>query len=324
MCVIVHSLQGVSRSFSSTRISDHSDIGTARRAALVMAGAEGFSEVDTGRVAIAAAVTASNLLRSGGGGEILLRPSEGGIEMLAIAGHPDALRNDIFNALSRLTSISEIYHNCARGTVLAARFYPCTREPVRCDPLEIGAAQAASTEETSCGDAWAYEGGRLLMAEGLGHGFQAALAAKAAVEVFERYWHFPPAETVAAIHRELASTSGAAVAVVETEPDIEIARFCGVGSIGGFILAEETVTALTSYRGAVGHEVDRIAQIEYSWPVGALLILHSAGISTHCNLGDYPGLAMRHPSLIAAVLYRDYRRMGEDATVVVARDRMTD
>ncbi len=54
-------------------------------------------------------------------------------------------------------------------------------------------------------------------------------------------------------------------------------------------------------------------------PEGALLVMHSDGISAKWDLASYPGLASRHPSLIAAVLYRDFRRRTDDATIVVAR-----
>jgi hypothetical protein len=49
--------------------------------------------------------------------------------------------------------------------------------------------------------------------------------------------------------------------------------------------------------------------------------MHSDGLATQWNLGAYAGLQTRHPSLIAAVLYRDFVRGRDDVTVVVARDR---
>jgi len=36
-------------------------------------------------------------------------------------------------------------------------------------------------------------------------------------------------------------------------------------------------------------------------------------------LEQYPGLASRHPALMAAVLYRDFHRQNDDATVLVSR-----
>ena len=48
--------------------------------------------------------------------------------------------------------------------------------------------------------------------------------------------------------------------------------------------------------------------------------MHSDGLQTKWKLDAYPGLQMRHPSLVAAVLYRDYRRGRDDVTVLVARE----
>ena len=47
--------------------------------------------------------------------------------------------------------------------------------------------------------------------------------------------------------------------------------------------------------------------------------MHSDGLTTHWTLERLPGLAARHPSLIAGVLYRDFKRGRDDVTVVVAR-----
>jgi hypothetical protein len=50
-----------------------------------------------------------------------------------------------------------------------------------------------------------------------------------------------------------------------------------------------------------------------------LLILHSDGLATRWDLSRYPGLALRHPTLVAATLYRDFTRGRDDVTVFVAR-----
>jgi hypothetical protein len=55
----------------------------------------------------------------------------------------------------------------------------------------------------------------------------------------------------------------------------------------------------------------------YDWPADGVLVLHSDGIAGRWRLHDYPGLAVRHPSVIAALLYRDFCRGRDDATAVV-------
>ena len=62
-------------------------------------------------------------------------------------------------------------------------------------------------------------------------------------------------------------------------------------------------------------------EFEYNWGPGSLLVLHSDGLSNRWSLDAYPGLVMRHPSVIAAVLHRDFYRGRDDATVVVVKER---
>jgi hypothetical protein len=47
--------------------------------------------------------------------------------------------------------------------------------------------------------------------------------------------------------------------------------------------------------------------------------MHSDGVSASWNLDRYPGLAARSPMLIAAVLYRDFGKDRDDASILVAR-----
>jgi hypothetical protein len=58
-------------------------------------------------------------------------------------------------------------------------------------------------------------------------------------------------------------------------------------------------------------------QLEYSVDPGALLVMHSDGLSARWDLRRHPGLMRAHPALIAAALYRDHGRNNDDATVVV-------
>ncbi len=50
-----------------------------------------------------------------------------------------------------------------------------------------------------------------------------------------------------------------------------------------------------------------------------IVILHSDGLQSQWNLSKYPGILRRSPSLIAAVIYRDFTRGRDDVTVVVVK-----
>ena len=63
-----------------------------------------------------------------------------------------------------------------------------------------------------------------------------------------------------------------------------------------------------------------IQEFSYPWPEGAIVVLHSDGITSRWDLNAYPGLARCHPMLTAGVLYRDGLRGRDDAAVLVVRE----
>jgi hypothetical protein len=47
--------------------------------------------------------------------------------------------------------------------------------------------------------------------------------------------------------------------------------------------------------------------------------MHSDGLLSRWDFDTYPGLTLRHPSLIAGVLYRQYTRGRDDVTVIAVK-----
>jgi hypothetical protein len=76
---------------------------------------------------------------------------------------------------------------------------------------------------------------------------------------------------------------------------------------------------MVSHNGTAGHVAPRIREFVYPFSGAPCVIMHSDGLSNRWRIGDYPGLAACHPSLIAAVLFRDFRRGKDDATIAVMR-----
>jgi hypothetical protein len=124
------------------------------------------------------------------------------------------------------------------------------------------------------------------------------------------------------MHRILSGSRGAAVACAELRPqDLKI-DYAGVGNISGAVVAAERSRGMVSHNGTLGVKLLRNQQFEYEWPKGSLVVMHSDGLSARWNLAVYPGLHLHHhPGVIAGVLYRDFVRRRDDATVVVASFR---
>ena len=178
--------------------------------------------------------------------------------------------------------------------------------------------------EDVSGDSWgsAYDGEHLviIVADGLGHGLEARLASTEAVRQLYENPELSPKALLLRVHQALRSTRGAAVAVARIDSQRGKLTFAGVGNVSARIYAgSESRQNLVSLNGTAGHQCERIQEFSYAWPGDGLLVLHSDGLSTGTGLESYPGLAARDPALIAGVLYRDFFRGRDDATVVVAK-----
>jgi hypothetical protein len=230
-------------------------------------------------------------------------------------------------AVARVADTFDIYSKEGAGTALLVRVWG---RADRAEPVSHPATSVATgtvclprSGETECGDAWALgrSGDRvvLIVADGLGHGPDAAAASREAILIFQKSLALPPAEILAEIHGALRSTRGAAVAVAALDPKVREIRYAGVGNIAGSIVSATDTRSMVSQNGTVGHEVRKIQEFQYDWPPGALVIMQSDGLQTHWRLDRYPGLAARDPALIAGILYRDFSRGRDDVTVLAVR-----
>ncbi|HEY9670617.1 MAG TPA: ATP-binding SpoIIE family protein phosphatase [Waterburya sp.] len=325
-------------------ILESSQAGEARRKAVAFARNLGFNETEQGKVSIVVTEVATNLVQHARDGVLLLQARTKddivGIEILALDKGPgmsniDRCLRDGFStvgtlgnglgAISRLSGFFDIYSVPDEGTALLSQLWasPLPTQHTS-EQLEIGAVCLPINGEEVSGDAWAtYQSANrslLVVADGLGHGPQAALASLEAVRMFQDNAHRRPQAIVEAAHGALRSTRGAALAIAEVDLAGKTVSFTGIGNISGSLLCSQRNYSLVSLNGTVGHEVRKIQEFTYPWSPETLLIMHSDGLKTQWRLERYPGLIHKHPSLIAGVLYRDFNRGRDDVTVLVARE----
>ena len=323
-----------------TAVTDASQVAEARRRVSAYARESGIAETRVGQVAIVVTELATNLLKHAGSGHILAThrdDGEGsGLELLALDrgdGMTDVSRcmddgystagspGNGLGAVARLADDIRIYSRPGLGSAIMVRFFQQTARAA--NSTLIGAAVAPYPGELVCGDNWAFsdtaEGRTLLVADGAGHGVEAARAADLAVQIFRQHAESPCDEIVERIHRALMPTRGAAVAVARIDEAARIVRYVGVGNICGTLITGETVRHMVSHNGTAGHTAPRIREFTYDFVGNPLVIMHSDGLTTRWDLASYPGLVTQHPSLIAGVLLRDHRRARDDASVVAIR-----
>ena len=332
------------RSHISVPVSESSQPVAARLAARDFARELKFSEEDSHRAGLVATELATNLVKhTQAGGEMLLRPrvDEGDVEILALDRGPgiadiDASMTDGHSttgspgtglgAVRRIADTFEAYSTRGQGTVVLARVRggpaPVAR---RAWPnLSVAGISVARTGESACGDGWLVRdhpsGPIVVIADGLGHGPDAAAAASAAMDALSTANFGSLPEALGLAHVALRPTRGAALSLFQFDRGAGLARFSGIGNVSGTICLNGTTRQAVSLNGTLGHEARTFREFSYPWPPGALFVMYSDGLISHWTLEGYPGLLTRDPVIIAAVLYRDFSRGKDDVTVVVGRE----
>jgi anti-sigma regulatory factor (Ser/Thr protein kinase) len=326
----------------SIAVNDASQVAEARRKASEIAQHNGFGEGDAGRVALVTTELATNLIKHGRGGELLVGPyaddDGGGVELLALDRGPGmadvgaclkdgystaGTRGGGLGAVFRQSNLVDIASWPGTGTAVLARIEPGKPAGTVTRPrASSGAVSIAMQGEEVCGDAWtvAHDAttDTFMVADGLGHGQDAAESAVEAVRIFHRFSGHRVPTLLDYIHGGLRSTRGAAVSIARFEPAERKVVFAGIGNVAGVLIANGEIKRMVSLPGTAGYNVRKIQAFEYPFESG-LLILHSDGLTTSWTISRYPSLVGSHPTLIAGVLYRDFARHRDDATVLVAK-----
>jgi anti-sigma regulatory factor (Ser/Thr protein kinase) len=332
-------------------VKDQLQISTVSLHAMAMGRAHGLDATVVDRVGVVATEMATNIARHAGSGQVILRPvgdhATGCIEILALDKGPGisnisrAMRSDDtpsgearryggFGSIKKLADLFDIYSYPGRGTAVVAHVGAVNGRDSTCGCSEkvmhgcVGVVCVPLRGENECGDAWAIDisPGRVaaLLVDGLGHGAGAAAAAQAAISVFREGPAAVPERVLGTMDIALHNTRGAALSVTIVDQARRTARFCGVGNIDGRVVTIDTNRHLIPQNGIVGHTMPRAQANDVPFPTNGRLVMHSDGISSQWRVDQYPGLLARHPALLAGVLFRDFARERDDATVLVLAD----
>jgi anti-sigma regulatory factor (Ser/Thr protein kinase) len=330
-------------------IGEMSGVVEARHTAKTICESQGFSAALAGKVAIIVTELATNLVKHAKEGDLLFRPyteaAVSGIECLALDRGPGikdigrslqdgystgASPGNGLGAVRRLSSTFDLYSQPGKGTAVLARVdkkSPAQASHPQHLPfsshLEIGAVCLPALPDEPCGDGWDVARLRdrtvILVVDGLGHGLGASEVPLLAIRIFRKNATGEPAEILKILHTSLNNTRGGAVAVAVIDEGRSKVTFAGAGNISGQIITGSATQSMISLNGTAGVEIRKFQDFSYPWESESLLILHSDGLTTHWDMENYPGLARKHPALIAGVLYRDHKLGRDDVTVLAAK-----
>jgi anti-sigma regulatory factor (Ser/Thr protein kinase) len=323
-------------------VEDDTQVGAARRIAASLAARCKLDDTEAGRVALIVNELGRNLRKHAGRGDLFLRAMAqqgyAGVEVLTIDrgpgmdvdvalrdGHSTAgARGEGLGAVSRVADEFDAWSQAGQGSAVVARVWAGGKPELA---LQVGGVSQPFPGEQECGDGWTLTSQRarhrLLVVDGLGHGSRAARAAQTATQLFDAAADLALSTEQLAhdLHNGLRSTRGAALLIVEIDLVSRQTRFCGIGNVAASILERPGQSrGLVSHSGIAGHEARRVQELMVPLPSRAVLVAHSDGLASQWRVEQYPGLQQRHPSLIAGILFRDFRRKTDDSTVVVIKE----
>ncbi len=331
---------------ASFPIGDASRVGEARRHAAQEAMQLGLSAVEAGRLALVVTELGTNLLRHAREGHLLIaaRPERSDIEVLAIDEGPGiqnlahAMEDGVttgsspgtgLGAVKRLASDFDIHSAVPHGTVCLARVRKqaaaASTDPIDTPVFDVGAVCVPIPSEIECGDAWGAAldgaGATVLVADGLGHGPEAAKPSQLAVAAFVEEPLRALRAIVELVHLELKTTRGAAVCVVRLSGADDTLWCAGAGNVAVRVVSGVFDRSMATQHGTAGLQIRRPEETSMALPAHALIIVHSDGIATRWDTQHILPVLGRDPALVAAILMRHYSRKRDDATIVVLRRR---
>jgi anti-sigma regulatory factor (Ser/Thr protein kinase) len=322
-------------------IGDASRVGEARRHAADLAGDCALDEVEAGRLALVVTELATNLLKHAEQGRLWLsaRPQRREVEVIAVDCGPgirDLQRclDDGYStagssgtglgAVRRLADDFDLHTSVPGGTVIVARVR-AAGAPESGVSTCVGAVSLCAPGESVCGDGWCFaladDRCALMVADGLGHGPDAAEAAAAALESFAQDPMDSPRTVMERTHQALRRTRGAAVLVLQAAGDEDTVRSAGAGNVMARLVSGVSDRTILSQNGTAGVAMRTPQETTTPWPDHAMLVAYSDGIETRWTAETLVPLLGRDPTLAAAVLMRDHCRGRDDATVAVLRRR---
>ncbi len=198
-------------------------------------------------------------------------------------------------------------------------------EAVRTGLIEWAVAEVARAGQTESGDRYLAtttpDGALVAVVDGLGHGADAADAAKVAVRSLERHAHQPVIPLVRDCHHSLRGTRGAVISVASFTARDQAMTWLGVGTVEGLLLRAQATSprreSLLLRGGVVGVHLPALAAEIVPVTPGDTLILTTDGVRS-----DFSNERLSHqdpPPKLADYILARWGKQNDDALVLVVR-----
>ncbi len=161
----------------------------------------------------------------------------------------------------------------------------------------------------------------MAVADGLGHGYEAAVASDIAIATLDTYAHEPIIPLVRRCHEALKGTRGVVMSIASFNSLDKTMTWLGVGNIEGILLREDVNAvpprkSLLLRGGVLGYQLPPLKESVIPVLAGDTLIFATDGIRSGFDKGIKPG---DKPQRIADSTMAQFNRGTDDALVLVVR-----
>jgi len=190
--------------------------------------------------------------------------------------------------------------------------------------LDVGISKRPLTGELECGDAYVVRAGPssalLAVADGIGHGPEAAAAAQAAIDVLSSHATAPLEWLMDRCHLAVRELRGLTMGIARIETGESSITWLGVGNVQGVLLhaagsTAETRESLSVGSGLVGYRLTRLMPVTRPFRRGDLLIMATDGLTK--DFGEGAITRSRAQDIADRVMER-YATGRDDALVLAA------
>ncbi len=158
----------------------------------------------------------------------------------------------------------------------------------------------------------------IAVVDGLGHGMEAHEAASRAVKIIEENTQNSIEDIIKQTNTALKNTRGAVIALFIIYKFTNEFEMISVGNIDCRHITASSTVKLLSYNGYVGAYSGSCKARRHIYSNGDMLVLCSDGISSKWEVGNHAEGVSKSPSLLCNMVFSEYERHNDDATILVA------
>ncbi len=158
----------------------------------------------------------------------------------------------------------------------------------------------------------------IAVVDGLGHGRDAHKAASHAVKIIEENTQNSIEDIIKQTNTALKNTRGAVIALFIVYKFTNEFEMISIGNIDCRHIVADSTVKLLSYNGYVGAYSGSCKSRKHIYSKGDMLVLCSDGISSKWEVGNYAEGVAKSPSLLCNMVFNEYERHNDDATILVA------